>query len=63
MSDYILSPFAQRDLRQIQRYYLKEAGEHIAWRMIVEFVAAFRALAQTLGMGHRRPDLAEDHLL
>ena len=56
---YILAPTAQEDLVAIRDYYLREAGFRIARRMLVEFVEAFRTIARTPGIGHRREDLAQ----
>jgi|SRR5471030_1860462 toxin ParE1/3/4 len=63
MSGYILAPSAQEDLVAIRDYYLKEGGYQIARQMLVEFVDAFRAVAKTPGIGHRREDLAENRPL
>lgn len=60
MSRYTLAPAAQADLVAIQDYYLKEAGYKIARQMLVEFIGAFRAIANTPGIGHKREDLAGD---
>lgn len=60
MSRYILAPAAQEDLVAIRDYYLKEAGHRIARQMLAEFVQAFRTIAHSPRIGHRREDLAGD---
>jgi len=60
---YKLSPFAQRDLLDIRDYYLEQGSQRAARKMLTEFVEAFRSIARTPGMGHRRPDLAGDREL
>ena len=60
MSGYLLAPAAQKDLAGIRDYYLEAAGDRIARRILVEFVQAFRLLAQSPGAGHKQEDLAED---
>ena len=60
MSPYILAPAAQEDLVAIRDYYLNEAGYRIARQMLVELTRAFRTIAQTPGIGHKREDLAGD---
>jgi antitoxin ParD1/3/4/toxin ParE1/3/4 len=50
----------QEDLLAIREYYVKQAGPRIARQILVEFVGAFRRIAQTPGIGHKREDLAED---
>ena len=59
MRGYQLTPTAQADLTSIRDYYLDEAGHRIARQMLSEFVEAFRFLARTPGVGHKRQDLAE----
>jgi toxin ParE1/3/4 len=58
MSGYKLAPPAQEDLAA-RAYYQREAGYRIVRRMLAEFVEAFRMIAKTPGIGHRREDLAE----
>ncbi len=59
MSGYILAPTAQEDLLEIREYYLEKASRKVARQMLVEFVAAFRTIARTPGIGHKREDLAQ----
>jgi len=56
---YILAPAAQEDLVAIHDYYREEAGYRVARKMLAEFVAAFRLIARSPGIGHKREDLAE----
>ena len=60
MSRYRLSPLAQQDLADIRDYYLAQGSPRATRTMLVELVEAFRALARTPGLGHRREDVAED---
>ncbi len=60
MSSYVLTETAQADLTLIRDYYLEKAGYRIARQMLVEFVEAFRFLAQAPRAGHKREDLAEN---
>jgi plasmid stabilization system protein ParE len=59
MSGYKLAPPAQEDLASIRDYYQREAGYRILRRMLAEFVEAFRLIARTPSIGHKREDLAE----
>ena len=60
MARYSLSLSAQEDLVGIRDYYLEHSGSRAARQILVEFVQAFRRLAATRGVGHKREDLAED---
>src|SRR5260370_20779408 len=60
MSGYILAPTAQEDLVEIRDYYQQEASYGIERHLLAEFVDAFRTIAKTPGIGHRREDLAEN---
>ena len=59
MSGYKLAPPAQEDLALIRDYYQREAGYRMVRRMLAEFVEAFRLIAKTPSIGHKREDLAE----
>jgi plasmid stabilization system protein ParE len=56
---YTLSGIAQQDLVEIRDYYLAHGSPRAARKMLVEFVAAFRLIGKTPGIGHERKDLAE----
>jgi plasmid stabilization system protein ParE len=60
MNRYILAPPAREDLIAIRDYYLETANPKTARQMLVEFVTAFRTIARTPRIGHKREDLAED---
>ena len=63
MSDFLLAPVARLDLAEIWEYYAIELrNSDTADRIRDEIFAAFRALAQTPGMGHFRSDLAKEPL-
>lgn len=57
MSRYSLTTEAQNDLREIREYLLQRAGVRVTRRVISSLIAAFRSLARTPGLGHRREDL------
>jgi plasmid stabilization system protein ParE len=57
MSRYVLTTEAQKDLRQIRDYLLKEAGFRAAHYVMSSIVAAFQRLVRAPGQGHRRKDL------
>ncbi|WP_372094657.1 type II toxin-antitoxin system RelE/ParE family toxin [Tistrella mobilis] len=57
---YLLSPQAQEDLRTIGAYYLAEAGARVARDVLLEFTRAFRLLATSPDVGHRREDLTSE---
>lgn len=63
MSRYILTLEAQQDLREIRDYLTVEGGPRVARYVVGAFVTAFRRLAKTPGMGHRREDLTPDEEL
>src|SRR5947207_1183955 len=58
MSRYILAVEAQQDLREIRDYLTAEGSPRVARHVVSAFIVAFRRLAKTPGMGHRREDLA-----
>ena len=58
MSRYQLTPPARRDLADIRGYYVREAGQRVARKMLVEFVVAFGLIARNPRAGHVREDLA-----
>lgn len=61
MSDFHIAPEARSDLGDIWAYYAIEArNPDVADKIIEEFFAAFRKLAQMPGMGHLRRDLANE---
>ena len=60
MSRYVLALEAQQDLREIRDYLTAEGGARLARHVVGAFIVAFRRLAKTPGMGHRRDDLAPD---
>ena len=62
MRRYKLSKEARQDLRQIKEYIAEDSID-AALRMVTEFREAFRLLAQSPGIGHRRPDLTPRTLL
>jgi plasmid stabilization system protein ParE len=55
---YTLSPVAQQDLLDIRGYYLEQGSPRAGRKILVEFVEAFRTLARTPALGHKRQDLA-----
>jgi antitoxin ParD1/3/4/toxin ParE1/3/4 len=63
MSRYILTVEAQQDLREIRDYLTVEGGPRVARYVVGAFIVAFRRLARTPGIGHRRADLAADEEL
>jgi len=63
MSRYVLTSEAQEDLRQIREYLTADSGPRLARYVLSAFVVAFRRLAKTPGMGHRREDLISDQTL
>ncbi len=56
MTDYILSPLARKDLREIQSY-LEDLNPRVAARLITDLIEAFALLAERPGLGHLREDL------
>ena len=60
MSRYVLSPEAQRDLRDIRRYLLDAAGRPVALHVIRGIAAALDLLTARPGIGHFRPDLTDE---
>jgi toxin ParE1/3/4 len=58
MKGFRLSVPAQEDLSGIFNYYFEEAGHRVARKMAAEFVGAFRTIARSPGIGHKRQDLA-----
>src|SRR5690349_14707624 len=60
MSRYILAVEAQQDLREIRDFLTAQGGSRVARHVLGAFVVAFRRLAKTPGMGHRREDLTPD---
>lgn len=63
MSPYVIAPDAEKDLKQIWRYLLGEAGLAIANRIQGELVGALEGLADAPGKGHRRSDLTSRDVL
>ncbi len=59
MIRYTLSSRAQQDLVDIRDYYLEQGSSRAGRKTLVEFVEAFRLLARTPKLGHRREDLAQ----
>ena len=59
MSRYVLTAEAQVDLKQIRDYALDEGGFSAARYVVGSLVTGFRALARTLGQGHRLDDLTQ----
>ena len=57
MARYLLSPEAKEDLREIQRYLVREGGRRLARYVLQEIAAAFRLLASHPDAGHLRKDL------
>ena len=57
MRRYILTAEAQQDLREIRDYLTSEGGRRVARYVVSAFVVAFRRLAKSPGIGHRREDL------
>jgi len=60
MSRYVLTVEAQHDLRNIRDYLTADGGPRLARYVLSAFVVAFRRLAKTPGIGHRREDLTPD---
>jgi plasmid stabilization system protein ParE len=60
---YVVSPEAEADLKQIWRYLADEAGLGIADRIQSDLLDAFDKLAESLGIGHKRPDLTTCNVL
>jgi plasmid stabilization system protein ParE len=59
MKRYVLSSAAQSDLTQIRDYILNDAGIRVARHLLAAIISAFRTLARSPGLGHRRDDLTE----
>ncbi len=57
MSGFLLSPEADEDVWNIWRYLAEDTGVSAANRIEADLFRAFEVLAQTPGIGHRRPDL------
>ena len=57
MSSYILAPAAQRDLDDIGAFIAQDSVE-TALRILDEFELTFGKLADNIGMGRRRDELA-----
>ena len=57
MKPYLVSPLAADDLNGIWHYLAEEASEEFADRTLEKLVHTFSELAETPGIGHRRPDL------
>jgi plasmid stabilization system protein ParE len=60
VKQYILSPEAQQDLRDIREYLLQEAGLPVARHVVRKIGEALRFLAVMPGMGHFRADLTAE---
>ena len=64
MRRYVLTAEAQKDLRDIRDYVLREGGFRVARYVVGSIVTALRSLTRTPGLGHRREDLStRDELL
>ena len=57
MSRYVLLPNAERDLREIRRYYLERHSPRPARTILGAITEAFRSLSKNPGLGHKRADL------
>lgn len=57
MSRYVLTPEAQHDLREIREFILREGGIRATRHVMAALVGAFRLLARSSGLGHRREGL------
>ena len=60
MKRYLLAPEAQKDLREIRRYLLKEAGLSVSRHVLRKINQSLRFLAATPGAGHVRQDLTDE---
>jgi plasmid stabilization system protein ParE len=56
--NFVLSPSAQRDFRELRRYFRLEGGLRASRRITLEMTAAFELLAKNPRLGHIREDLA-----
>lgn len=56
----LLTPTAESDLGNIERYLLDEEGPNICEHVRSGLQAAFVRLKNRPGIGHRRPDLVPD---
>ena len=61
MAQFVLSPEARDDLREIRDYIARNSSE-AARRVLVELRTAMRRLAEMPQMGHLREDLADELL-
>jgi len=57
MIRYVLTPDAQRDLEEIVSHLEADSGSRIAKCVATAIVSAFRSLAKSPGIGHKRTDL------
>ncbi len=57
MTQYVLSPEAKADLRDIRDYLVSQGGREVARHVLQEMTAAFRLLAAHPEAGHWRKDL------
>jgi toxin ParE1/3/4 len=62
MSRYVLTPAADRDVRDIVAYIAEQSGMAAADRLDEELHTAMGRLAETPGLGHVRADLADASL-
>lgn len=62
MSSFVLSLEAERDLEELRLYLLAEAGADRAQHVLDELERAMEMLAKHPGLGHARPDLADETL-
>jgi len=62
MSGYALSPEADRDLDDLWDYIAEDSID-AADRLTVRLMDSFEALARNPGMGHKREDLTNYHVL
>ena len=57
MPQFVVSPEAKDDLRDIREYLTGEAGSRVARYVLQEIAAAFRLLTDHPQIGHLRQDL------
>jgi plasmid stabilization system protein ParE len=62
MSDYILSPKARREIKEIW-YFIAQDDLEAADRWIAKLVEAFHVLARNPDIGHERTDLTDRPVL
>lgn len=60
---FALSTPASQDLEEIIAYLLEHGGEQAALRVAVNLEEAFKKLADSPGLGHRRDDLTTSPVL